>query len=265
MESDAYHEMFQLEAAHWWYRGMRDITAVLLKSLFPASDRLKILDAGCGTGFNLKALATFGEVTGVDFSSLAVGYARQYGKVAQASIEHLPYPTDYFDLVTSFEVIYHVGVRDDVRAIREMARVAHPGGYVLVRVPALSALKGAHDVFVHGVRRYTVAELQAKLQAAGLIPVRLTYANSLLLPAIFLARQWHKNTPQGRSDVQYQPGMVSEMLYRLLRLEGAWINRGGHFAAGVSLFGVGQKPLSESPIATTTAAVLSPPATSADS
>lgn len=244
MEDEAYHEMARLEAHHWWYRGMRDITEALLFYLFHNRRDLKILDAGCGTGRNMTALKRFGTTTGVDFSSLALGYTRHNhaGRIVQASIEDLPYAARTFDLVTSFDVIYHAGVRDDVSAIRELARVCRPGGYVVIRVPALPALRGAHDTFVHGIRRYTAHELQSKFQAGGLIPVRFTCANSFLLPLVFLARKLPFRLAHGRSDVQYNPGLFAELLYHLLHIESWWIRQGGHFAAGVSLFGIGQKP-----------------------
>ena len=38
--------------------------------------------------------------------------------------------------VTSFDVLYHRNVRDDVKALEEVARVLRPGGTLLVRVPA---------------------------------------------------------------------------------------------------------------------------------
>lgn len=242
MEPEAYHELYQLEARHWWYRGMRSITDGLLLTVLDRQDDLHILDAGCGTGMNLSALGRFGHVLGCDFSALALDYARRdhTGVLAQATVESLPYPDDTFDLVTSFDVIYCAEVGDDVAALREMARVSRR--YVLIRVPALSALRGAHDAFVHGVRRYTARELEAKFHAAGLIPLRLTYANSFLLPLIFLARRWQlARSEEGRSDVQYNPSLVGELLYRLLKIEGWWIRRGYRFPLGVSLFGLARK------------------------
>lgn len=245
MEAEAYREMYYLEEQHWWYRGMRDITENLLTHIFDGRRDLTILDAGCGTGMNLTALKKFGQVTGFDFSALALAYAQQrpVGRLAQASIEQLPYAANRFDLVTSFDVIYNSGVRDDVAAIREMGRVVRPQGYVVMRVPALPSLKGAHDAFVHGVRRYTARELEYKFREADLTPIKITYANSLLLPLIFAARRWQRLTQADpkHSDVQYNPSAAGEVLYRLLKTEGWWIKKGGRFGAGVSLFGVAQK------------------------
>lgn len=247
MEPAAYDELNALETDHWWYRGMRDITARLLRSALPRQTGLDILDAGCGAGGNLDALAQFGRVWGFDYSPLALGYAarRHSGKLARASVEALPYADACFDLVTSFDVLVCQEVADDVRALREFARVTRPGGHVLVRLAALEALRGPHDIVVHGARRYTAAELRAKLAQAGLKPVRVTYANSLLLPPIFAARRLQSASvargAEPQSDVKAAPGPLNDLLAGLLGLEARWISSGRGFPAGVSVMALAAK------------------------
>src|SRR5439155_23134067 len=46
----------------------------------------------------------------------------------------LTYPTDFFDVVLSVDVIEHV--QDCRKAVREMSRVAKPGGHVIVTAPS---------------------------------------------------------------------------------------------------------------------------------
>jgi SAM-dependent methyltransferase len=75
MEPEAYEELDQLESTHWWYEGMRRITHAILRR--HVSDQpLTILDAGCGAGGNLQALSRYGCVYGVDYSPLALQYAK---------------------------------------------------------------------------------------------------------------------------------------------------------------------------------------------
>jgi SAM-dependent methyltransferase len=247
MQPEAYDELHALEPTHWWYRGMRDITERLLTASLPRQEGLKILDAGCGAGGNLTALARFGKVSGLDYSPLALNYASldHAGKVARATVEALPYADSHFDLVYSFDVICVREVGDDVNALREFARVTRKGGHVLVRVPALKALRGPHDSVVHGTRRYTVSELRAKMARAGLKPVRATYANSLLMPLIFVIRMIQNlNVSMGgeaASDVNQTSEPANTILTRLLGLEAQWIGAGRSFPAGVSVIVLAEK------------------------
>jgi ubiquinone/menaquinone biosynthesis C-methylase UbiE len=225
---------------------MRKITETLLSATPGQLGSLSILDAGCGAGGNLAALTRFGSVVGLDYSSLALIYAgeKHAGKLARASVEALPYLDNSFDLVTSFDVLYHAAVKDDATAMCEFARVTRPGGHVLVRVPALEALRGSHDTVVHTARRYSAQELNAKMRAANLTPLRITYANSFLMPFIFLIRKLQSLNPtNANSDVNYTREPVNKLLTGLLHLEASWIGRGHNFPVGVSLFGLAVKPV----------------------
>ncbi len=248
MEPEAYQEMALLEGVHGWYAGMRAITSRLLAAYLGERTDLRILDAGCGTGANLAALAGYGRVVGFDYSPLALDYASHDhpGGVARASIVATPYADNTFDLVTSFDVIYAREVNDDQAAIRELARVLRPGGWLLVRVPALPILRGPHDTVVHGIRRYTAARLESMILAAGLIPVRLTYANSLLLP-LALASRTAQNLAvmlgaKLASEVGGLQGAMSHIMRAALGAEARWIGGGRNLPVGVSLFALARKP-----------------------
>lgn len=247
MEHEAYHEMYQLEATHWWYRGMRRITEKVLNRELPTYRNMRILDAGCGVGGNLTALATFGKTYGVDYSPLALAYANEShrGRLSQATVCTLPYADDAFDLVISFDVICCREVSNDIAALAEFSRVLRPGGYVLVRVPALPILRGPHDIVVHGVRRYTIPELRDKLQSVGFIPIQLTYLNSFLMPLILLLRQIQNiGVSLGampHSDVKAAPGLINTLLVDILSLEAWWVGTAHQFPTGVSALCLAKK------------------------
>ncbi len=247
MEPGEYETIERVEDIHWWYRGMAAISLALLanslaSSLQFSNKQLRILDAGCGPGGMLPHLARFGSPIGVDFHPLAVQISKQkrHAPVARASIERLPFVDSCFQIVTSFDVLYHLAVRDDQRALTEFYRVLEPGGVLLVRVPALEVLRGAHDRYVHTRERYSASELAKKVHAAGFNLTRLTYANFFLLPLIFLQRRLQSDTLTA-SDVELPHPIINTILENLLLLE-RWLISFVSFPLGVSLFALARKP-----------------------
>lgn len=240
MEPGEYDVIARLEDTHWWYVGMRRVAARLLRRL-PLPHLAQILDAGCGAGGGLRWLAEFGVTTGIDWHPLAVTYAAQRSpRVTRASVLALPFPAEQFDLATSFEVLYHRAAPDDVEALREMARVLLPGGWLMVRVPAHNWLRGAHDRRVHTRQRYSAPELRRKITAAGLRLHRLTYVGLTLFPFAVLRRLF-QSTARAETDVVLPSPFVNRCLTSLLAGEGAWLER-FPLPVGLSLLAIARKP-----------------------
>jgi SAM-dependent methyltransferase len=245
MEQSEYRRLYELEDNLWWFRGMEQISLALLDRFVDAERRLDLLDAGCGTGGMLSALARYGTATGLDLSQAALRFARErdHGALTRGSVAELPFTDDSFDLVTSFDVLYHLGVSDDVEALREIARVIRPGGTLLVRVPAYESLRSQHDEAVHTRQRYGKQELTEKLRSAGLEPVFVSFANCLLFPVAVLRRGAERVFGSGRegSEVEAVGPVLNKMLLLPLRIE-AWLLRRTQLPFGLSLVAVARKP-----------------------
>lgn len=239
MEPSEYDNIARLEENHWWYAGMRAIARAVVRGLALDSAAL-ILDAGCGVGGGLEWLSAFGATAGIDFHPRALHYAsQQSARVAQASIQALPFPAETFHLVTSFEVLYHLAVTDDVAALQELARVLRPGGWLLVRVPAHDWLRGAHDRQVHTRHRYGRDELKQKIQATGLQVKRITSVGLTLLPFAVLKRVTEKETAT-HSDVTLPSDLLNQALKMMLVLEGLALQY-FNLPLGLSLLGLARK------------------------
>jgi len=116
-----------------------------------------ILDVGCGGGRTigkLAALAPEGKVHGVDYSAESVAASRRENanaiaagrvEIEQASVSHLPFQDDHFDLVVSVESQYYWP--RPVEDMREVRRVVKPGGRVLL---ILETYKGGRFGLVKG-------------------------------------------------------------------------------------------------------------------
>lgn len=124
-------------------RTAQDSAAFLLPHLQP---HFHILDVGCGPGTitaDLAELVPQGKVIGVDFveSVLETARAHVQGRPNSSSITNivfeavdanaLPYADGTFDVVFCHQVLQHVS--DPVGILKEMKRVAKPGGIVAAR------------------------------------------------------------------------------------------------------------------------------------
>ena len=244
MKAAEYRRMYEAEEAQWWYAGQRAIASALLAPALgpPRSGDRRLLDAGCGTGFNLLALSRLGRATGIDLAGEAVAFCRERGvRALRASLLALPFPDASFDVATSFDVIYHAWVSDDRAAVAEMARVVRPGGVLLVRVPALRLLWGAHDAEVQSRHRYTRGELVALLEGCGLRVERASYCNSLLFPLLLARRTLDRLLGREGSDVGFLPPPLEWAFKRALLVEAALVRRGLSFPVGASVVALARK------------------------
>lgn len=240
MEHSEYSVMAAVEDRHWWYGGMRAIAAALLDEVYPPNCGLEILDAGCGTGANLRFLRRYGHAVGIDMAPEAVAHSTlgSPGLVAQGSVLSLPFADQSFDLVTSFEVLYHRAVTSELDALREVRRVLRPSGRLLLRLPAFELLRGHHDAAVHGRRRYTAPEVTDLLASAGFQVERTSYVNTLLMPLALTQRLIERLRPPSsaeESDLALPSVVVNEAFRWAMAAEAAWVGSGRSLPAGVSV------------------------------
>ena len=185
MEREQYAIMARREERHWWYAGMRRVALAVLEQALDGRRGLRILDAGCGTGGTTRRAAPLRRRRRRR-PGLGSAGARPRARPARlwrarrSSSCRLRAAT--FDVATSFEVVYHLGVGSDTSALREIRRVLKPGGLFLLRVPAHDWLRGEHDRLVHTRHRYSRDEVASKLGQAGFVVERLSWANSVLFP-----------------------------------------------------------------------------------
>jgi SAM-dependent methyltransferase len=213
------------ERRHFWFLGFRRFIRPLLVKAVAGYPRAHILDCGCGTGANLAVLNEFGDALGIDREWTGVCRARASGRrVSQATVTALPFGDEYFDLATSFDVLYCLETSDERGAVAEMFRVLRPGGRVIINVAAMPFLVGNHSVLAREVRRYTAKGLRALLERAGFTIERLTYTNAGLLPILLPLRLLHRLrglAPESKAEqeIRMPSRPVNALLDRMLALE----------------------------------------------
>ena len=209
----------------------------------------RILDCGCGTGSNLEMLKPFGRAIGFDLTRIGTEFARDHGhRVAQASISHIPFGDNAFDLVTSFDVYQVLPDAVEQAGIREMWRVLKPGGRMVLHVAALDILYGAHSALSNEQRRYTKTLLRQFVEGAGFEVERLSYDHISLLPFMLPVRLWHRvnkvdgKIVPGEDEMNIPIAPVNAALTALVSLE-ALALRAVNMPIGCSLMCLARKPL----------------------
>lgn len=247
MNQREYGIMYRTEDRYWWYVGIRKIASSILDKYMPRGGRLRILDAGCGTGGNLSMLQRYGDVFGVELSREVIGFlkSRTYLRFATASVTEVPYKSSAFDLVDVFYV--NECLPDDAPALREYFRVLKPGGFLYMSEVAFEALRGEHDLAVGIVRRYTRRDLALRLETAGFQVLRTTYANTILCPPIFLLRRIRSiispvsRPEEAKSDFDRAPGFLHALFKSTLFIE-AFLLKFMNLPFGVTIVAVARKP-----------------------
>ncbi len=169
------------EDEHWWFATRTWAIEKWLGTL-PRHAGLEILDVGCGAGNMIHHLSAYGRVRGVELDPRPVKIAQARGyDVRQADAARgIPFEDSAFDLVTALDVIEHAD--DDRSILSEAQRVLKPGGHLLVTTPAFQWLWSYNDELNAHKRRYTAAELNARVREAGLAVRRTSYNFFLVFP-----------------------------------------------------------------------------------
>lgn len=250
MNEAEFDHLRRCEETMWWFRGMREIVRSVFARVPPPHGAL-MLDAGCGTSHFAQWLEgqTSGKAFGIDLSHRALLIATRelgFSRGACADLRALPFPTGRFPLVTCMDVLVHFPAGEEALPLQELARVLAPGGLLLVRVAAHRIFRSRHSEWAGERQRFVKATLEAGVRHAGLEVLFSSYANMLPAPAALLKfRVWEPllRCPPA-SGVQPFPAPLDALLYGALRLEAAWIRRGGTLPFGQSLLVAARKPIS---------------------
>ena len=150
----------------------------VLNRLHPLPPGMRVLEIGCGAGYNAATLLQLGaaHVTATDTDEALLQKAaytlsrraqpHQY-ELRLADAENLPFPAAGFDAVLDAGVLHHV--EDWRRAVAQVARVLKPGGvfYGVEFYRPLLESRIMQWLAKHPDNRFTHAELVDELRANG--------------------------------------------------------------------------------------------------
>jgi len=242
MNSREHQEIAELEHSYWWHVGRQHIVCAQLKRFLSASNSLKILNIGCGTGGTSELLEKFGTVVNIDSSSDAIRVSQENGlsNLTCCDARSLPFANETFDLIVALDVIEHID--DDRSALNAWKELLKPGGRVFLAAPAYVWLWSGHDEVFHHYRRYTTSSLHILLNRIGMRVINRTYAITFVFPLIVLARLFSSmfflNQVKSSNIPVSKP--INWLFIQLLKLEGFLLNY-INFPFGTSVIVVGAR------------------------
>ena len=227
MESREYETLFRFESSYWWYKGLHGMLLDALHDLGCDKDAV-LLDAGCGTGQNLRNVLDriTGHAFGFDLAAPAAKYwaKRSLNTVCRASANDIPFQTEMFDFVMSVDLLECAEVEEQ-RACDEMWRVLKIGGCLILVVPAYEWLMNEeHHKAVHAARRYSMKRVRSLLTDRPMEIVRMTHLFPSVLPAVafhrlIVSRVWRRPSHQPASDLRPMAPIFNWLLLQVANIE----------------------------------------------
>lgn len=163
---DGNENCFSVEDASFWFAHRNRVILAAVQTLPPPNEIF--LDAGGGNGYVTRALQDSGFAAVLlepNVSGATNAVRRGVRNVIRSSVEAARLRDRSVGAIGLFDVIEHV--EDDLAFLRALRTILVPGGRLYATVPAFQALWSADDVSAGHFRRYSTAELERLLMAAG--------------------------------------------------------------------------------------------------
>jgi len=134
---EEYFEKGTLSGYHGYNFG-KTFWKALVEDILETHHPKRVLDVGCAKGFLVECFLDFEiEAYGIDISSYALQHApdhvRPFLKQVDITQEPIPFPDQYFDLITCLDVLEHLSELD--HALTEMYRCLRKNGKIVIKVP----------------------------------------------------------------------------------------------------------------------------------
>lgn len=239
MEKKVYERHIKNQKTHWWFSVRRELISKFIKR-YSKNKKLKILDYGCGSGTNIKALTKFGDVYCYEKDKRTLDYlSSEYKEDKKVTIiKNLKRQIKY-DLIILADVLEHI--KEDSNALKTLKKFLKPQGQILITVPAYNFLFSKKDEVLKHFRRYGYNEIK-NLISKNFKILRITFFNTLLFfPITLITFIFKIFRVDYIEDVENTPNkIINNLLYYIFSIE-LFFLKYIDFPFGVSIIIVGEK------------------------
>jgi SAM-dependent methyltransferase len=211
---------------HWWYRSTRALLQQLIEPHLTTTGDALHLDAAGGTGATGGWLTSRAPTVIADFeqSALLVAQHDYPGYLpVRGDLNHLSFADGTFSSILCVTALCHRMNPDPGAIVSDFARIAQPGSLIALMEPGGKRLWRSHDDVTHTGRRFSVGELKALAQNAGLDVIKATGAYSFLVPPAWVMGIVERN--KGKSDVGRNESGLGGLLGAAAALERRYLRR----------------------------------------
>lgn len=245
---DANDNFFKIEEESFWFKHRNNcITEAVSK--YCKND--VFFDIGGGNGFVSKGLKSK-EIKTVLVEPGAEGCfnakKRKLETIICSTLEDASFIENAIPAIGLFDVVEHI--EHDVNFLKTIYNLLKKDGYVLITVPAFKTLWSHDDDDAGHFRRYTLKELESKLQSIGFTITYSTYIFSILIAAVYLFRTIPSKFKKNNQPIDYnkhkeehsnKKGLMSKLLDKIWNYELNQIKNKKKIPFGGSCFIVAQK------------------------
>jgi SAM-dependent methyltransferase len=169
------------------------------------------IEIGSGLGdYALEWIPAVEKFTATDADpKLLAGLKQNMARYPSVTVRQLLLPTEEradHSCLICYQVLEHID--DDVGALRSMARLVRPEGYIVLTCPAFPFAMSPVDIATGHVRRYTKRSMRQALTDAGLEVVDVRYANSLGLVCYYAFTSLLKKQPSTGGTMTFYDRLV---------------------------------------------------------
>ncbi|AFK05351.1 Methyltransferase type 11 [Emticicia oligotrophica DSM 17448] len=229
---EEYKMMYEAEGSLWWYKILHEKVLSAITERYKEDNKIKILDAGCGTGGLMDYLIRNGytNIQGFDFSIDAVSFCKQ----RDLDVKHLDitkldkvFNHDEFDVIVNNDVVYQFEDNEITKIFGDFSRIIKPTGIIITNNNAFNIFRGTHDIAVGGMQRFTIKSFRRILNVLPLRIYSFTYWSLFLSPIILLVRLIQQfqiklnliNLNNIKSDVKVPSEIINNLFFQLVKFE----------------------------------------------